>query len=108
MAEESHRVDQDGVKCTEPLHLFKPHYVRTAVPEIRDAGHDRFALRRPDECLGDLVDSGRARYVGRHLPAAVRPDHSGEEERMIAKAIANLGHGALKVALADREDALMV
>ena len=100
--------NETGGDGSEQLDLFAAHHVRAPLPAIRNAGDDRLAFPRPGQLLGQIVDRGRARHVRRFLPAAIRTDHAGEQQRLVAEPIAYLRNGGGEAALRYRQDALVV
>src|SRR6476661_1805485 len=108
MADERRRIDHSGRRRPEKLDLLAAHYVGAAVAEVGNARNDGLALARADELGHDFVDAGRARNVRRFLPPAVGADHSGQQQGLVAKPLADFVDRVRETTLGNRQDALAV
>src|SRR5206468_1910898 len=84
------------------------HDVGAPVSDIRDAWDDRLALANPGEVLHEVVDPGGTGNVRGLLPATIRSDHAGEQQRQIAQAIPYFLHGFGEAPRRNREHAFAV
>ncbi len=90
MADERVIWDQVRRERAQQLDLFAAHHVRFVGVLEANARHDCGAtFFRPNERTRQVLEPGRAPHVGSVDPAAVRPDHSGEQQRPVAEPLAN-------------------
>ena len=97
-----------GRDRSEQLNLFAAHDVGAAIAKIRHARDNRLALARPSQLPREILDAGGARNIGRFHPSAVGPDHSSQQQRMVAQPLANFGDRGREAAGRYRQDALAV
>src|SRR4051812_28136578 len=101
MADQAHRIDQPCCNAADQLDFLAAHHVCPAIADKGNARNDGLALSYPHEVLREVVGSCRAGHVRRLLPAAVRADHSGKKQWMIAEALPDLRDGGRKAAILD-------
>src|SRR6185437_8511604 len=108
MTDKSFGIDEVSGDGANQLHLFAAHDIRTIVLDGADAGNDGLPFARPDQPFDKLVDAGRTGHIRRLLPTAVRSDHSSEQQRPVAKPLANLPDRVGEAAGRHRKNALLV
>src|SRR5437763_988761 len=108
MTDERIRIDQPRRRSAEQLHLLTAHHIGAAITDVGYAGNDCLALARADQRRNELVHPRRTANVRSFFPAAVRSDHAGEQQRLVAEALADFRNGSGKTAGGDRQNALAV